>query len=211
MGEGLIVRRGGGAGSPEGLNVWIKRNRQAGQKATIRISFLSYEDSNKWNFKVTSDNELVPVSSLDASIFVGMTAKVKFDDVGSDYYQLSFKANGTGTYYPTTNPSYVKNFSWAWDATTGVLKISSFVSNKSASESGWTIDNRIANVPYTDYCYVVDDEPTAFPDGDYGSDGYWYDLIASISEASVASLSDAVVASVQEDYREQVESEVSQS
>ena len=57
--------------------------------------------------------------------------------------------------------------------------------------------------------FAVDDDPSAYPNGAVHTDGYYYELLGSISSANVMSLSDNAVATVQQDYRNTIETEVS--
>ena len=56
--------------------------------------------------------------------------------------------------------------------------------------------------------YVVSDEPDAYPNGSVDGD-YYYELLAQVASANVMSLSDNAVATVQQDYRNTIETEVS--
>ena len=58
--------------------------------------------------------------------------------------------------------------------------------------------------------YVVDNDPSAYPNGG-AKDGYYYELLGSVSSANVASLSDNILLAVQADYRNQIVSEVSEA
>lgn len=56
--------------------------------------------------------------------------------------------------------------------------------------------------------YVVDDDPNAYPNGAVHTDGYYYELLASIPSTNAMSLSDNALAAVQQDYRQQIITEV---
>lgn len=55
--------------------------------------------------------------------------------------------------------------------------------------------------------YVVDNDPTAYPNGGT-KDGYYYELLASAPSTNAMSLSDNALAVVQQDYRNQIITEV---
>ncbi len=55
--------------------------------------------------------------------------------------------------------------------------------------------------------YVIDDDPSAYPNGGT-KDGYYYELLASAPSTNAMSLSDNALAVVQQDYRNQIITEV---
>lgn len=55
--------------------------------------------------------------------------------------------------------------------------------------------------------YVIDDDPSAYPNGGT-KDGYYYELLASDQSTNAMSLSDNALAVVQQDYRNQIITEV---
>ena len=57
--------------------------------------------------------------------------------------------------------------------------------------------------------FVVNDDSSAYPDRAIHTDGYYYELLAQISSANAASLSDNALETVQQDYRNTIETEVS--
>lgn len=57
--------------------------------------------------------------------------------------------------------------------------------------------------------FIVDDDPNAYPDGAVHTDGYYYELLGQVSSANIMSLSDNALATVQQDYRDTIETEVS--
>ena len=57
--------------------------------------------------------------------------------------------------------------------------------------------------------FVVSDDASSYPDGAVHTDGYYYELLGQVTSANVMSLSDNAVATVQQDYRDTIETEVS--
>ena len=57
--------------------------------------------------------------------------------------------------------------------------------------------------------FAVDDDSSAYPDGAVHTDGYWYELLGQVDSPNVMSLSDSAVAAVQQNYRDTIETEVS--
>ena len=57
--------------------------------------------------------------------------------------------------------------------------------------------------------FVVSDDTSAYPDGAVHTDDYYYELLGQVTSANVMSLSDNAVATVQQDYRDTIETEVS--
>lgn len=57
--------------------------------------------------------------------------------------------------------------------------------------------------------FVVDDDISAYPNGAVHTDGYYYELLAQVTSANAASLSDTALMTVQQDYRDTIETEVS--
>ena len=58
-------------------------------------------------------------------------------------------------------------------------------------------------------CFTLNDDGNKYPDKGVYTDGYYYKLLAQVTSANVMSLSDTAVAVVQQDYRDQIETEVS--
>lgn len=56
--------------------------------------------------------------------------------------------------------------------------------------------------------YVVDNDSNAYPNGAVHTDGYYYELLASVPSTNAMSLSDNALAAVQQDYRNQIITEV---
>ena len=57
--------------------------------------------------------------------------------------------------------------------------------------------------------FVVDDNNTAYPNGAIHTDGYYYELLGQVTSTNAMNLTDNALAVVQQDYRDQVETEVS--
>ena len=57
--------------------------------------------------------------------------------------------------------------------------------------------------------FVVNDDSAAYPNGALHTDGYYYELLGQVTSANVMSLSDNALATVQQDYRDTIETEVS--
>ena len=76
------------------------------------------------------------------------------------------------------------------------------------------LNKMVAIKEYNDYVktlleFVIDDDSTAYPNGAVHTDGYYYELLGQVSSANVMSLSDNALATVQQDYRDTIETEVS--
>ena len=57
--------------------------------------------------------------------------------------------------------------------------------------------------------FVVSDDASSYPDGAVHTNGYYYELLGQVTSANVMSLSDNALATVQQDYRDTIETEVS--
>lgn len=107
-----------------------------------------------------------------------------------------------GTYYKITSMEVL-------DDTSCVLYI------ENGDLSKWTTYDYIFNgtkkvkkaTPGTAIEFIISDNPNQFPANDE-QDGYYYQLIGSISSTNAMSLSDNALAVVQQDYRNQIITEV---
>ena len=212
MGEGIRI---GGGGKNYGANVWEKKEYipegiVADKDYTSNLIYVSdkyaqvtlYYSSEYTYDKSTGIFTLVKPQSITVDWIsnnsIGTTLKGKYTfpllsgyDVnptsGTNLVKIGSNATWTSDIYKYTkdNPEWYGNFS--------DQKKVEFV----PAHGGDTV------------CFVVDDDSTAYPNGAVHTDGYYYELLGHIDSANVMSLSDTALMTVQEDYGDQIETEVS--
>lgn len=202
MGEGLIVRRSGSGGKSEGSNAWTKNIKQ-----TATISFASTTNSgynNGFNIYVTTTNENVKPSKND---LVGMYFRITFS--ADNYYLITIKSNTQATLYQSSTGGTISG-TWSYNESTMLLE---FQFSGYAFSSGKNVSNRssktISGLSLVNY--VVSNNKSDYPSNGMHTDGYYYELLGSVSSTNVASLSDNILKAVQADYRNQIVSEVSEA
>lgn len=208
MGEGLIVRRGGSGGKPEGLNVWRKYDGYIPSgSGTISFIPLSPIDTTA-RVQVAVSGE-INLSDITVNDFVGKTLLTKLD---SKHTKVTF--NSTSLLYLFDEyGGYSTDFSYTYNPSTGIINIptSQYFAKLFADNTTYqSFTKTIQETKGTISGFVVDDDASAYPDGGTQG-GYYYELLAQVASANVMSLSDDALETVQADYREQIVSEVSQS
>ncbi|HBI2170533.1 TPA: hypothetical protein KZI03_000604 [Listeria monocytogenes] len=159
MGEGLIVRRGGGgSGKPEGAYVWKKCDKPP--QGTVHLTQIT-DGTTPMTVQLSSD--VVDLSTITAKSLVGLTLYVTVPTTSSGIVtsSLPITSETTHTYAGNT-------YGISYDTTNYQLKF---------TDLGWPMgtwkDITLSNIQ-TVLDYVVSDDPTAYPDGgEHG--GYWYE------------------------------------
>ena len=203
MGEGLIVRRGGSGGKPEGSNVWRKSLLH---EASCRVyATVQARNSTSQTYKINLEGDS---SLFTFDVLVGKKmARITNPNAGV-YADYAVKSTSQATEtYSNNSSSSNKNATWNASAMTYQI-LASWSTDMPISN---LLDFTIKKTEELGAIFVVDNDVAAYPDGAYHTDGYYYDLLASVASANVMMLSDGAVATVQDDYRTQVEGEVSQS
>ena len=177
---------------------WIPQVAVTNPTFTGYTAYAGLEVQNP-SFDMTRLNTLAKAKAF----FAGFTAS-------STYYSIEFDESATLKFvgssatetYPTTG----------FDTTTGVIKNGSGVFNSayrylsfSFSYSGTKILPAYAGDAVG---FVVDNDSNAYPNGAVHTDGYYYELLASVPSTNAMSLSDNALAVVQQDYRNQIITEV---
>ena len=195
MGEGIRI---GGGGKSSGLCVWIQYECIPPVTVTNPSLTMKFSTSTT-DVKISNENfDLTRVSDWK-NFFIG------------------FKANGNAIY---KDPSY-PNLYIDWNYQYQTFKLNGF----NPYEKKFTVAstpniNVTATFVYSGektfplikgdaIKYVVDDDVSAYPNGAIHTDGYYYELLGQVTSANVMSLSDNAVATVQQDYRNTIETEVS--
>lgn len=207
----------------EGLNVWERQ-----------VKIVSYAESrstynNASNGTVYYANNTVYPQKTDVTIYYA--SSYTFDAATGEYKlvnpsTMTLKSTayagscylGKGYYSivgsPTAdkdNPMFFNgtgNLFFEWAEANGSYRIRVYSINAQNSYYAY----RASDQSYFETIgFVVDDSLNAYPNGSYHTDGFHYELLGSVASTNVMSLSDGAIATVQEDYREQLEGEVSQS
>lgn len=197
MGEALIARRGGNGGSASGANVWQRGNYTPPSSATYKFSFI---DTKNVQLNATG----VPISDL-----IGMKIQQSVNQPTQNYFIITNAT--TITRYSAGSAS--STASLTYNQSTGKLTMGGSLSFFDPSAGVFAMGSKtVSKAEVFDILdYVVDDDASAYPNNALHTDGLYYRLLAQVASANVMSLSDEAVATVQDDYRTQVEGEVSQS
>lgn len=184
-----------------GANVWKRGYYTPAKNFTAKFVRI---DELKVRLQITGaeTNEITP------AMLVGKT-------IGSSkYYDQSYIevriTSTTQCYMADYYNDITKYIDYTYDGNTGVLTlaIGAFYTGENIT---WTWKSFNGTIPevfdVTDF--VVNDDSTAYPNGALHTDGYYYELLGQVSSANVMSLSDNALMTVQQDYRDTVETEVS--
>ena len=186
----------------EGLNVW-KKSIYAPE---VTITNPSFKATTKYDKNIVISDENFDLTKV------------------TDYkkFFVNFKVSSS-CYFDTYN-SYTGQLGWYFNGSNAPIKSFEPTNKRLVLETN-------ASSPYSNFTgtftfsgtktfpagagellgFVVDDDPSAYPNGAVHTDGYYYELLGQATSANVMNLSDNAVMTVQSDYREQIVSEVSQS
>ena len=181
----------------EGLNVWSKYNAVAAS-CTATLSLIDNSTSSPV-FQVNLSGE---ESLYNSSYLIGKTFALN-----TIYYGVcSFTINSLTSATSTNSALGTKTVTLTYNENARTLTIKDFSRVESIKTN---IDLTINDYVKTLLEFVIDDDSTAYPNGAVHTDGYYYELLGQVSSANVMSLSDNAVAAVQQDYRDTIETEVS--
>ena len=181
----------------EGLNVWSKYNAVAAS-CTATLSLIDNSTSSPV-FQVNLSGE---ESLYNSSYLIGKTFALNTSTHGV----CSFTINSLTSATYTNAALGTKTVTLIYNESTRKLTINSFMKVESI---GKNIDLTINDYVKTLLEFVIDDDSAAYPNGAVHTDGYYYELLGQVSSANVMSLSDNALATVQQDYRDTIETEVS--
>lgn len=182
-----------------GLNVWrkyIAENAQCG--VTLDDNVSAPAGTYIFQILLTGEESLFTFDCLVGKSFSFdsvFTFKTKIISVSQAEVYRNDTLLGTWgiVYNDTTKSFYVRNFTTDIGAT-AVLK----------SKFNFTI----AGLKKTLLEFVVSDDSSTYPSNGMHTDGYYYELLGSVSSTNAMSLSDNALAAVQLNYREQIVEEV---
>ena len=190
-------------GTPQiGLNVWRKSEIVTPQISVVNPSITFYDkdsDYYKWKFTANNFNLSQAVNSNNwKTFFDGFKAD---DNIYLEYKSYSLYAMVKNMYAQSID-SY-----GATDATHGYFERTDWSSrnNYTYTYPGTKI---IQNGVFTPVGFIVHNNSNAYPNGGE-KDGYWYELIGQVTAANTLSLSENTIKTIQADYRDQIETEVS--
>lgn len=186
-------------GKSEGLYVWkkyIAENAQCGVTLDDNIS----APNGYYIFQILLSGE-ESIFTFDClvgksfSFFENFTFRIEIISASQAkvYRDNDLLVTGRIVYDDTAKSFYVKNFTVSIGAT-AVLN----------SKPNFTI----TGLKKTLVEFVVSDNASAYPNGAVHTDGYYYELLASVPSTNAMSLSDNALAVVQQDYRNQIITEV---
>ena len=192
MGEGIRI---GGGGKKEGLNVWEKGNHVDSVAVKASWNFIT-SDYHKMLLTVDGVNiEDFPLSLLYGKNIVFLSTNGTYYRLKDETYISHYNNDGRTLTYPYT-----------YDPTTGILTMNGTTFNYYGKAQSYNV-----TIPeeWELLSFVVNNNSNAYPNGAVHTDGYYYKLLGQVTSANVMSLSDNAVATVQQDYRDTIETEVS--
>lgn len=184
-----------------GTNVWAKCTYTPAQSVVNPTFTLTLADSTSKNFILKSFS--FDISSVkDWKGFLDGFANT--NGKGS-----KFNANGFYCHNDAKTLSFtVTNIDLA--AQTVTISLNSIISTyQTTGTFKYTGTKTIPLSVNGIVAYAVNDELSAYPNRAVHTDGYYYELLASAASANVMTLSDGALDTVQQDYRDQIETEVS--
>ena len=210
---------GGGGGGNFGTNVWNKYASYTPAK-TLKINFNVVQTSPGY-----SDKNLY----LDVVVTNGTTADSTLNDLlnhtiisWKNYdYTISAKITSVSSATQATgsilgNGGYTYSATFYYDQSTGRLRIYSNDGYTLFDEvfyaTGYTVNAKTVTrsaVLGELLGYIVSDDSSEYPNGGTDGDGFYYTLLGHVDSANVMSLSNDALENVQQDYRNQIETEVS--
>lgn len=195
----------GSGGKAEGLNVWKKRlSKYTLQESTFAGNMtIEFGNTNMGGENIYYSNSYIINDN-------GTFSLVNPQLLNMTYTEFETKAPVLlGKYF------VVAGYSASYSPTTQILYFApNTVLSKKMVNYYWNMygnpTKRLALVGgMEDICFVVNDDPNTYPNGAIHTDGFYYELLGHIDSTNVMSLSDNAVATVQQDYRDQIETEVS--
>lgn len=183
-----------------GLNVWERGNYGGNRPYSIRFQFISQIGTGDAN-KI----QVIPTGIGIEEVTLSMLANFYLFGNQSSGDKAYFNSNGTQITRYHDNV-YVSNGTCSYNPSTGILTTQHVVL-QDASVATNTLTGELPP-EYITQDFIVSDNPAAYPsNGQKGE--YYYKLLASVSSANVMSLTNDALDTVQQDYRNRVETEVS--
>ena len=180
----------------EGSNVWTKNIGETKNcKVSVASLYLIGNTQTGLKLRLTGDTSIFTFDSL-----IGKTITLKYS-YGTQTVKIESKTKVSYTGYSTGSVAAT----WDADALTYSFKIGTSSTPSIVTNN---IDHTITEIDATLLSFVVDDDSNAYPNGDFHTDGYYYELLGQVSSANVMSLSDDALETVQSDYRDTVVQEV---
>lgn len=96
----------------------------------------------------------------------------------------------------------------AFDPVSGKFTVAYEIKATTNANCSYTGTKNYSDEKKTLESFAVADDPNAYPNGAVHTDGYYYELLASVPSTNAMSLSDNALAAVQQDYRQQIITEV---
>lgn len=200
---------GGGAGKSNGANAWRRLLTKPAATATISPKSISQNSTgNTMTIVLKTSNSKYPVSDVTAEQLVGLTVKGRASS-DKKYMHVQLAANNTvkaGYQEVSGSVTFSYTGSYTYDPSTGTVTAVCGSFDKASYSAVTNVTVSRDEIPLD---YIVDDDPTAYVSGAFNDDGYYYELIGQISSANVMSLTNDALETVQQDYRNQIETEVS--
>lgn len=202
MAEGIRI----GGGKNYGANVWRRLFTKPAMTTTISIASATYDSTNKvFTWTLESSNADYPVSDLTADDLVGLYV---YGRPSTPYNFMYFQLGENGIVeYKIGSGSFSNKGTYIYNPSTGEVTLT--LTKEAWPEANWTGNTVTVTREEIPKDYIVNDDSSVYPNGDFHTDGYYYELIGSISSANVMSLSDTALMTVQQDYRDTIETEVS--
>lgn len=190
----------GGSGKNYGPYVWRKRLLQT---TTCRV-YATVESRTNYTqtYKINLEGD-TSIFTFEKIIGKKISRITNSNTGGYEDFIITSKTQATGT--DGNGNSSTKTATWNESTMTYQIN-ASWTTKQPISD---LMDTTISNTVTLAETFIVNDNPSAYPNNGYHTDGYYYELIASTASANVMSLSDGALDTVQQDYRDQIETEVS--
>lgn len=192
-----------------GVNVWNIYDEWIPTKTgNISFSTKTVEINGNHGGEIQVSSNVFSHEEITPSMLSGKT--IGEYPSGSDLYY--WVLTSASTWQLRSGTGHVgNNGTYTYDASTGVITLSTIYTMTLYGTTYYTVSATIPAHKGNLIAFAVSNDPSEYPNGGTDVNGLYYELLAQTSSANVMSLSNDALATVQSDYREQIETEVSQA
>ena len=177
-----------------GANVWQRGHYTPAQNLSVKFSYVS-------STQIKLSHTGIPISKL-----VGVKICYQTEDrINSSYYTVLSETQ----LRQYRGGSLMGNYNFTYDESTGILTLPSKPTYPWTSTEIFPTFNVSLEEVFDIIDHIVNDDLSAYPSEGLHTDGLYYRLLAAVSSANVMSLTNRALENVQQDYRDQIETEVS--
>ncbi len=186
-----------------GSNVWERGYYTPQKNYGIKFDVISdstYQSSHKVQVTPTG----MTTQEVTPEMFVGK--KLRVYNLNPNSYQ-EFTSTTEISHY--SNGELSDTYNYTYNPETGIITINEQIYDYTLEQWKWQNYNWSVAEIWELKDYIVNDNANAYPDKDYGDGGYYYKLLAQVTSPNAMSLSANALETVQQDYRDTIETEVS--